>query len=105
MGSDTCQYIKALILVFIMSKEVYNLREKDMKEKCEKCKSAIVKAWFKGVGVCIKCYNNEKGKWCKDDGNSCDYRTTYQSNTCVACCPGSDCIFGDCIDNVCTFDF
>ena len=52
-----------------MSKEVYNLREKEMKEKCELCKSAIVKAWFRGAGVCIECYNNEKEKWGKGGNN------------------------------------
>ena len=68
-GSDTYQYIKAFFLVFIMSKEVNNSREKEIKEKCGLCKSAVVKAWFRGAGVCIECYNMEKEKWGKGGNN------------------------------------
>ena len=45
-----------------MSKDSYNLEEKKMKEKCEKCNVENVNAWFKGAGVCTECYNNEKNK-------------------------------------------
>ena len=52
-----------------MSKEIYNLREKEMKNICGVCKSAAVKAWFRGAGVCVECYNNEKEKWGKGGNN------------------------------------
>jgi len=42
-----------------MSKEHLSLEEKKI-EKCEECKVDGVKAWFKGVSVCIGCYNKLK---------------------------------------------